>query len=279
MAQESLKTPVSCAPPTLAQVDGKRTRSWKDGIPGMAEFARREYPLPDPERRDPRGGSASGRDTLLRDAGALTRYLRPLLSPPPGAQAPEPGGDRLKVIVEAPEPGMAGPLATARHAAVLAPVFARDGAPWLIFTRRATGLSRHSGEISFPGGSRDTTDSSLAQTALRETYEELALDPARVRLLGALPAAYASISNFLVTTYVGWLGEGLPDLTPSDGEVAEVIEAPLLALDDPAIYHEELWTRGGVAHTVMFYDFGGYRIWGLTGRLLNHLLSLLPPRE
>jgi 8-oxo-dGTP pyrophosphatase MutT (NUDIX family) len=119
---------------------------------------------------------------------------------------------------------------------------------------------------------------SLAQTALRESREELALDESRVRLLGALPAAYISVSDFAVTTYVGWLGEGLPELTPSPAEVAELIEAPLRALDDPAIYHEEIWTRGGVAHAVMFYDFGAYRIWGLTGRLLNHLLSLLPPR-
>ena len=166
----------------------------------------------------------------------------------------------------------------ARHAAVLAPLYARDGEPWLLFTRRATGLSRHSGEISFPGGKRDATDPTLAHTALRESHEELALDGSRVRLLGALPAAYVSVSDFVVTTYVGWLGEGLPALTPSRSEVAEVIEAPLSALDDPAIYHEEIWTRGGAAHTVMFYDFGAYRIWGLTGRLLHHLLSLLPPR-
>ena len=132
----------------------------------------------------------------------------------------------------------------ARHAAVLAPLYACDGEPWLLFTRRATGLSRHSGEISFPGGKRDATDLTLAHTALRESHEELALDGSRVRLLGALPEAYVSVSDFVVTTYVGWLGEGLPALAPSLSEVAEVIEAPLRALDDPAIYHEEIWMRG-----------------------------------
>ncbi|HEU0027728.1 MAG TPA: CoA pyrophosphatase [Ktedonobacterales bacterium] len=237
----------------------------------MADIARREYPSPD--RR-----GATLRNALLGDAEALARYLSPLLLPLPDLDSQEVYSDLEVTPSGMLVPGMARGLA-ARHAAVLAPLYARDGEPWLLFTRRASGLSRHSGEISFPGGSRDPGDASLAHTALRETHEELALDTSQVRLLGALPEVYASVSNFLVTTYVGWLGEGLPELTPAHGEVAEVIEAPLSALDDPAIYHEEVWSRGGAAHTVMFYDFGVYRIWGLTGRLLHHLLSLLPPRE
>jgi 8-oxo-dGTP pyrophosphatase MutT (NUDIX family) len=250
----------------------------------MAGIARREYPLPeDPDQRA--AGGSDARRALLRDADALARYLRPLLAPPPPEFTPtdtSPTPEAKSGAIWAPGigPGLgmeASP--TARHAGVLAPLYARDGEPWLLFTRRATGLSRHSGEISFPGGSRDLADLSLAHTALRETYEELALDESRVRLLGALPPVYAAVSNFVVTTYVGWLGEGLPELAPARSEVAEVIEAPLHALDDPAIYHEEVWARGGVAHTVMFYDYGPYRIWGLTGRLLHHLLGLLPPRE
>ena len=257
------------------EADGVLTRfglleNWKVGLSGMAEIARREYPSPDRRGENTRGA-------LLGDADALARYLGPHLTPPPDLDSAEGYTDLEVTPTGVLEPGMeAGPVA--RHAAVLAPLFARDGEPWLLFTRRATGLPRHSGEISFPGGARDQSDVSLAHTALRETQEELALDATRVRLLGALPEVYASVSNFLVTTYVGWLGEGLPELSPASGEVAEVIEAPLSALDDPAIYHEELWTRGGVAHTVMFYDYGAYRIWGLTGRLVHHLLSLLPPR-
>jgi 8-oxo-dGTP pyrophosphatase MutT (NUDIX family) len=241
----------------------------------MADTARQKYPSPDRRGADTRGA-------LLGDADALARYLSPLLLPPPDLNGQDLYSDLEFTPTGNLEPEIAGIEAmagmAARHAAVLAPLYARDGEPWLLFTRRATGLSRHSGEISFPGGSRDPGDASLAHTALRETHEELALDTSRVRLLGALPEVYASVSNFLVTTYVGWLGEGLPELSPARGEVAEIIEAPLSALDDPAIYHEEVWTRGGAAHTVMFYDYGSYRIWGLTGRLLHHLLSLLPPR-
>jgi 8-oxo-dGTP pyrophosphatase MutT (NUDIX family) len=227
--------------------------------------ARREYPSSDADR-----------ETLLRDSVALIAYLRPRLTPPPfetlaTASALNGTSSSESVIDEAP--------VTARQAAVLAALYSRAGAPWLIFTQRATGLPRHSGEISFPGGRRDATDPTLAHTALRETHEELALDAGRVSLLGSLPGVFASVSSFAVTTYVGWLGEGKPEMTPAPGEVAEVIEAPLLALDDPTIFHQEIWTRGGLSHPVVFYDFGRHRIWGLTGHLLHELLGLLPPRQ
>lgn len=220
---------------------------------------------------DPDSDDQPSRDELLTDAVALAAYLAARLAQPPREPAPahaprEPLAD-LRIAGHIP-----------RQAAVLAPLYARAGKPHLLFTRRSPHLASHSGEISFPGGSRDPQDGSLAQTALRESYEELGIESARVTLLGALSPAYTVVSDFMVTPYVGWLGEGLPTLRPQVSEVAEVIEAPLSALDDELIYHDELWTRGGQSHTVHFYDFGQYRIWGLTGRLLNQLLALLPPR-
>ncbi len=233
--------------------------------------------------------AAPSRSALLADATTLTAYLTDRLIPPPPTTMPARAAQSAAQSAaqgEEPDEAAARALAldprfrgvTPRRAAVLAPLYARDGRPHLLFTRRAATLSKHSGEISFPGGSRDPSDSSLAHTALRETHEELGLDPARVTLLGAMSTEYTVVSNFLVTPYIGWLGEGLPTLRPQVAEVAEVIEAPLSALDDLLIYHEETWTRGGQAHTVHFYDFGPYRIWGFTGRLLNGLLALLPSR-
>jgi 8-oxo-dGTP pyrophosphatase MutT (NUDIX family) len=211
------------------------------------------------------------RELLLADAEALTAWLRARLLAPDA-----PPADPIKDTALLNDPRLLGRVP--RQAAVLAPLYARDGQPYLLFTQRSADLSTHSGEISFPGGSRDPADRSLAQTALRESHEELGLEPARVTLLGLMPPAYTVVSNFLVTPYVGWLGEGLPALHPQTAEVAEIIEAPLSALDDHLIYHTEQWTRGGVTHAVHFYDFGPYRIWGFTGHLLNDLLALLPPR-
>ncbi len=208
--------------------------------------------------------SSLSRERLLHDAPALVAYLRARLTAGEGART-----------LHAPFT-LAPARPDARQAAVLAPIFVRDGAPHLLFTVRSAALTKHRGEISFPGGSRDSTDGTLGETALREAYEELALAPSSVALLGNLPTVFSVVSNFLVTPYIGWLPDGLPQLTPNPSEVAEVFEAPLATLADPAIYHSEEWTRGGYAHTVHFYDFGAYRIWGLTGYILRMLLELLP---
>ena len=165
---------------------------------------------------------------------------------------------------------------TARIAAVLALLYPRDGVPYLLFTRRSSQLPSHRGEISMPGGSRDPGDSSLAATALRETWEEIQLASNAIELLGSLPSHFTVVSNFWVTPVVGWLPTGLPPLTPNPAEVEEIIEAPVAALADPAIFHEETWVRGGVARSIHFYDYGPYRIWGLTGFILSTLLALLP---
>lgn len=203
-------------------------------------------------------GSASRRERLLGDAAALVAYLRQSL-PQQVAALPS-----------------SGPASAAKVAAVLAPIYAQNGRPHLLFTQRSLAVSRHRGEISFPGGSRDVTDGTLQQTALRETAEELGMDSAGVEVLGTLPSVFTSVSNYLIVPYVGWLGAGPPAVVPNIAEVAEVIQASLAALADPAIYHAELWRRGSTEHLVHFYDYGPYRIWGATGRMLHSLLSLLP---
>jgi len=202
-------------------------------------------------------GQGWSRIELLRHADALTVFLR-------------------RALPAAPTSTLAPGAQVARAAAVLAPLYVRDGLPCLLFTQRSQDLSTHRGEISFPGGSRDATDASLEQAALRETREELGLDPAAVDLLGPLPTVFAAVSNFLIQPYVGWLGDGLPMLTPNPREVAEVIEAPLEALAEPAIYHSEIWRRAGADHLIHFYDFGPYRIWGVTAHILRSLLDMLP---
>jgi 8-oxo-dGTP pyrophosphatase MutT (NUDIX family) len=163
----------------------------------------------------------------------------------------------------------------ARRAAVLLALFEQDGRLMLVFIRRATTLRSHSGEIAFPGGSVDSGDTSIVMTALREAQEEIGLEPERVEVLGLLPSVFTVVSNFVVTPVVAFLPHGLGPLRLQTSEVAELIVLPLYELTNPDIFHTEEWTRADITRTVYFFDYGGYRIWGATGRMLNELLTLL----
>jgi len=168
-----------------------------------------------------------------------------------------------------------GVLSSARKAAVLLGLFEEQGEIHLVFIRRATTLRSHSGEIAFPGGGHELTDSSLVLTALREAQEEIGLDPARVEVLGLLHPVFTVVSNYLIVPVVAFLPQGLGTLRLQASEVTEVLFAPLPGLADPAIFHTEQWTRQGQMRTIYFYDYGTYRIWGATARILNELLEVL----
>jgi 8-oxo-dGTP pyrophosphatase MutT (NUDIX family) len=176
--------------------------------------------------------------------------------------------DSLVDVVEGERP-------QARRAAVLIALFVREGDTHMILIRRASTLRAHSGEIAFPGGSYEAGDGSLVSTALREAYEEIGLAPERVELLGLLPPVFTVVSNFFILPVVASLPAGPGQLLLQPGEVAEVLLLPVHALADPQIAHTEIWTRGGIARPVYFYDYGALRIWGATGRMLNALLQLV----
>jgi 8-oxo-dGTP pyrophosphatase MutT (NUDIX family) len=184
--------------------------------------------------------------------------------------------ERLRAVLSPPDDQPAlDTMSRPRSAAVLLPLYDRDGVPHLLFTRRAATLRAHRGEISFPGGSRDPADQSLCATARRESSEELGLDPARVQLLGALDPVFTVVSNFLVTPIVGFLPQGPGPLRPNPAEVAAIIEVPLPALADPAIFHVEHWSRNGIIRSVYFFDYQSLRIWGVTARIVYDLLCCL----
>ncbi len=184
---------------------------------------------------------------------------------------------RLEPVERADElrDALEGQRPNARKAAVLIGLFEQEGETTLIFIRRASTLRSHSGEIAFPGGAVDVTDSSPVQAALREAEEEIGLHSDRAQVLGILTPVFTVVSNFLITPVVAFLPQGPGELRLQASEVADLLLLPLRNLADPAIAHTEVWTRDGLARTVYFYDYGTYRIWGATARMLNALLGLL----
>jgi len=179
--------------------------------------------------------------------------------------------ERVNMLSDALE----GQLPNARKAAVLLGLFDQEGEPTILFIRRSSTLRAHSGEIAFPGGGVDQTDSSPIMAALREAQEEIGLDPARVEVLGVLQPVFTVVSNYLVIPVVAFLPRGLGTLQLQASEVTEIILAPMHDLTNPGIFHTEEWMRAGRTRTVYFYDYGSYRIWGVTARILNALLETL----
>lgn len=155
-----------------------------------------------------------------------------------------------------------------RLAAVLLPVVDERS---LMFTRRSEAMSRHPGEISFPGGLPHDGDRDLADTALRETQEEIGIPPSAVEVIGALPPVHTFVSGILIVPFVGMV-EGRPRLTPNVDEIAEVLEYPIVALADREAEVE--WRRDGHVYRGYAYEMGEHTIWGATARILHSLLDV-----
>src|SRR5262245_41645957 len=108
-----------------------------------------------------------------------------------------------------------------RESAVLVPILSEPGCEdSLVFTVRRDDLPTHAGQISFPGGKRDPNDADAASTAIRETTEELGIEPAAIQVLGLLDDI-PTPTGFVITPVVARL-EGPVELHPSAHEVAEV---------------------------------------------------------
>ena len=160
----------------------------------------------------------------------------------------------------------------ARDAAVLIPIVA-EPEPTLLFTIRTETLSSHKGQISFPGGSIDPDDANAIAAALRETQEEIGLDPDSVEVLGELDSFPTYVSGYVVTPVVGWL-TAQPELHINPAEVAEVIAVPIASLN------EEIRAEPGFEHSGRNFPTEAWIweervIWGVTARIVRSFLELL----
>ena len=157
-------------------------------------------------------------------------------------------------------------------AAVLVPLFDRDGDLTAVFTERRHDLRRHAGEISFPGGRQDFPDEDLRQTALREADEEIGLAPVDVELVGALPPVGTFVTGYRVFPFVGWIEDG-HTWRPQASEVEHVLELSLPDLRRG--YESKRLIRKGVPIKTPTYTVDGHLVWGATARMVESLLKRL----
>jgi 8-oxo-dGTP pyrophosphatase MutT (NUDIX family) len=145
------------------------------------------------------------------------------------------------------------------------------------FTLRLSTLAHHAGEICFPGGGFEEHDPSISFTALRETSEELGIDPQKIQVIGPITPIYISASNNIVHPIVGWT-DARPSFVPSPDEVEKIIEVPLSALLDPLNRIDCQRTSRGKERTVPCYRIQEEFIWGATAMILSELLLILSNR-
>ena len=146
-----------------------------------------------------------------------------------------------------------------------------DGAEVLL-TRRSMQLRNHKGEMSFPGGRCDPGETPL-QTALRETHEEIGLDPTRPRVVGELQHLSTIVSKSYIVPVVATLDERL-DLTPQTMEADRVMWTPIADLTRRGTYHRERWGLAPVDRPLHFFHLDDETVWGATATILVDLLVL-----
>lgn len=167
---------------------------------------------------------------------------------------------------------LAGPL---RPAGVLVPIMQRPEGLSVLLTQRAAHLRHHAAQASFPGGRMEPQDANVRATALRETHEEIGVEPERVEVIGYL-RSMPTITGFAVTPVVG-LVPGDLELTIDRTEVEYTFEVPLHFLLDEG--NDQLAEREweGRRFRLREFHYAGERIWGATAYMLlafrNYLLN------
>jgi len=175
-------------------------------------------------------------------------------------------------------PRVPPPGSDSRRAAVLVPILVEGEDARVVYTVRKDDLADHAGQISFPGGSIESGDDSLMETALREAEEEIDLSPKLVEVVGELEEMYIPPSNFRVSPFVGLLPPEAEMVLAPD-EVEEIFTVSLATLAANETFQKVLWRRDGRDYEVPVFAIGGRNIWGATAAMTAALLARLGWRE
>jgi 8-oxo-dGTP pyrophosphatase MutT (NUDIX family) len=151
-----------------------------------------------------------------------------------------------------------------RASAVLIPIFCDHGQYHVLFTERSDEVVFHKGQVCFPGGTQEPSDSSLLQTALREAEEEIGLQAKDIEIVGELDDILTFVTNYVISPFVAFIPH--PHSLKTDGrEVKGTFSVPLSFLMDEANFKQDSCA----------YEYEGHIIWGATARILRQFIGLL----
>ncbi|MGB8645452.1 MAG: CoA pyrophosphatase [Anaerolineae bacterium] len=191
--------------------------------------------------------------------------------------APRPGRSAQERMVPRPRPGdilPPPPEDPVREAGVLLLLYLTVQDLHFVLTRRTDTVATHKGQISLPGGMREPGET-LEGTAVRETGEELGVDPTHIQLLGApLTPLFIPVSGFWVTPFVGFCQDE-PTFYAAPAEVIEVLQPSVEVLLDDALVQHEQWEIRGERVQVPFFNIQGHKVWGATAMMLSEFSAML----
>lgn len=158
-------------------------------------------------------------------------------------------------------------------AAVLIPIFLKNGEEHLLLTKRTETVETHKGQISFPGGVREKIDITLEETALREASEEIGILREDIETMGALDD-FLTGTGYCIYPLIGFIPYPY-DFKISGEEVAEILEVPISTLLDKRNYIEDRnYIYKGKPYDYCAFKYGNHNIWGTTGRIVRNFLRI-----
>lgn len=148
------------------------------------------------------------------------------------------------------------------------------GETCLALTLRPQYEGTHSAQVSFPGGKYEALDNKLSETALRETFEEIGIEKAEIKLLREITDVYIPVSNFLVTPFIG-ITENIPKFKKNH-EVEKMIEVTITELlDDSLIYVNNKKTFYAEKINMPYFNFSNHIVWGATAMIISEIKELI----
>lgn len=165
----------------------------------------------------------------------------------------------------------------ARLGSVMVLLYPNEHSLCTVLTQRTSYKGVHSGQISFPGGKKDETDTDILQTALRETWEEIGLADYDIEIIGKLTELYIPASNFMVQPFVGYCEEA-PDFLANPREVEQILRVPIeVLLDDAYRKRKDIVIHPELTVNAPYFAVDHHVVWGATAMMLSELAEILRP--
>lgn len=188
-----------------------------------------------------------------------------------------PGFDAQKTMSPSIREDLMGntiPNPKTRQSAVLILLFPNGNNIDTLLIKRPVYDGPHSGQVSFPGGKFDEADSDIQATALRETFEEVGVNPTDISIIGQLTQLYIPVSNMMVHPFVGVINIK-PEFNPNIKEVERIISVPIKQLANPKNRSVKVITSHGKLITAPYFNVSREFIWGATAMILAEFVEII----